>query len=201
MPQHVVIAGNIGTGKSTLTRALATALGVPALLERWEENPFLPLAVRDPLRWGVLSQMTFLVASITAHGQAVRLGGGVQERSIAENVAVFAEELQAAGHLTDDDIALLRTAAARATDALPAPDVVIHLKAPAQVLLERVRARDRQVERAMTREDLERLGARYDDFVAAQRGHVLTVDTSREDVRAPAAVQRIAARVREMACA
>ena len=194
---HVVVAGAIGVGKTTVARALGRELQVEALLEMPNENPYLERFYSDPEQWAFKSQLWFCVTTIRQHDRIATLGAGVQDHSYYEARDVYAATQAARGQLTADDLALIRDACSVADRWLPPPRLVVYLTAPVDVLLERIGARGRPYEEAISAEFLNGLEARRDElFEGWQRSKILRVDTSMTDLREPNEAAKLADLVR-----
>lgn len=182
---YVVVAGTIGAGKSTVAERLASSLEVPAFLEKPERNPFLEPFYIDPKRWGFTSQLWFLLDTCAQH-RRIHAGpdGGVQDHSPDEGVEVYSAVLHKEGKLTGHELELLRDTLARLREGLAAPDVVVHLRARPEELLERIRARGRPYERGITLAYLKALDlARVNLFASWDSCPVVLIDTEDLDAR------------------
>lgn len=196
--RHVLIAGTIASGKTTLTEALAARLGLPAISERPDANPFLVRFYADRRRWALASQLWFALDSARQHQEIHRRGGAVQDHSIYENIEVFGAALAAHGELAEDEWALLREATGPVLAALPPPAVVVLLEAPVEELLRRVRARARTYEDGLGSGYLAELSSRRRAYFEGwDASPVLLVDSAAVDVRTSGGVDLIAARVLE----
>ena len=159
IPSYIVIEGVIGAGKTTLAHKLARALDANLLLERPEENPFLPRFYRDPEGAAFSAQMTFLLQRA---GQMEQL---VQRQLFDDHcVADFAFEkdrLFAEVTLGISDYALYRRVFDRLLSDFPKPDRLIYLHAPTPILMDRIAMRGRTYERDIAPEYLETLSFAY----------------------------------------
>lgn len=182
----VIVSGNIGAGKSTLVRRLAEAVGSRAVLERHAENPYLGPFYEEPARWGFHVQAGFLSLALDDYRSIADGGGrGILERTLEEHHEVFAAELRESGHLSEPEFQILARLHGRAAAAAGAePDLLIHLRAPAEELLDRVRMRERKSEVDLSLDYLSALNRRYDEFIANWAGcPVVDVDTLELDIR------------------
>lgn len=194
--QHVIVAGTIAAGKTTLTEALAASLKLPASFERPEANPFLERFYADRRRWALASQLWFAADSAHQHLAIHNRGGGVQDHSVYENVHVFGATLAHHGSLADDEWALLRGASAPIVDSLPPPAIVVLVEAQVRDLLARIRARGRAYESTIDSEYLAELNRRRREYFEHwERSPVLLVDSSSIDLRQSAGTDIIAAKV------
>lgn len=195
---HVLVAGSIAAGKSTLTRALAAALQLPAKAEGPERNPFLERFYADTARWALASQLWFSFDSARMHAEINQQEGGVQDHSIYENVFAFGAVLADRGYLTADEWELLQRITEPLIEALPPPTVVVLLEASPECLLERIRARGRDYESGIDLGYLEALNhKRSAYFERWERAPVLRVDSEAVDFRDEGRAIAIARRVEE----
>ena len=160
--RYIVVEGPIGVGKTTLAKRLAASLGGEALLEAPEENPFLPRFYEDPGTTALATQLSFLlqrVRQIEVLRQAdmfaaVRVGDFMIEKD-----RLFAELT-----LDPDEFALYRRVYEQIAGEAVAPDLVIYLQAPVDVLLRRIAVRGIPYEDSMDPRYLERVAAAYTHF-------------------------------------
>jgi deoxyadenosine/deoxycytidine kinase len=195
---HVVVAGTIAAGKTTLATALASHLGLPAVVERPEANPFLERFYADRPRWALASQLWFTTDSARQHVEIHRSGGAIQDHSIYENVHVFGAALAAHGVLAADEWELLQAAAVPLIESLPPPAAVVLVEAPIETLLERIDARGRQYEAEIDHAYLAELNrTRRAYFEGWARSPVLVVDSDATDLRRLDQTDIIAAKIVE----
>ncbi|NJN15406.1 MAG: deoxynucleoside kinase [Oscillochloris sp.] len=198
--RHIIIAGNIGVGKSTLVGMLAEQLGWTPIYELEQSHPYLDEFYADPQRWGFHSQIWFLTRRFTQHQQVRAIPGTVvQDRSIYEDAAVFAAGLHAQHILSDRDYAIYRQLYTAIVHELPPPELVVYLRASIPVLLQRIAARARPAEQHIRPEYLHSLEQRYEAWVGAwSLCPLLTIDTDNldlinDEVARQALIRRIAA--------
>lgn len=195
---HVVVAGTIAAGKTTLTNTLSASLGLPAVTERPDENPFLERFYEDQKRWALASQLWFASDSIRQHREIHRSKGAVQDHSVYENVFVFGAALAEHGALPDDEWQLLRAVTGPTVEMLPAPAIVVLVEAPPAVLMERIAARGRTYEGGIDHQYLALLNRiRHRFFSQWERSPVLLVESAAIDLRQPGETDIIAATVTE----
>ena len=213
MPLTLAVAGMVGAGKSTLTRALAQRLALQPALELPDEpgpgggNPWLPLFYADGAdaakrRHALPLQLHFLATRFAALREMHERGGPwVIDRTWYEDAEVFARGLLDDGYLTPlehDLYARLYGELLHSPVARP-PRLVVYLAAPLDTILERIRRRGRDAERDTPTAYWARLHARYDRWIRSFRhSPVLTLDVRDYDLVAdPAAADAIASRVAE----
>lgn len=180
---HIVIAGNIGSGKTTLTAMLARHYGWEPRYETVAENPYLEDYYRDLHRWSFNLEVFFLkerfrdLISI-AHSQHTV----IQDRSIFEGVYVFMENNRAMGHLSDRDYETFMELFEQMMTVVRVPDLMIYLRASVAHLVGNIQKRGRDYEQQIQLDYLENLNRRYDDFIANKyTGRVITIDKDRLD--------------------
>ena len=179
----VVVAGNIGTGKTTFTARLADELGLHADLDRASENPYLERFYDDPpysqRQWAFHSQLFFLQSGLRQHRRIqTERGGVVQELSIYEHFMVMAHDQRDQGWITEEDFNLLSGIFFGVEDLLVRPDLLVLLESPIERLITIAHNKP-----GITSEYLTRLQARYRAFTDGWlHSPVLTIDTSQTDV-------------------
>jgi deoxyadenosine/deoxycytidine kinase len=166
MKKYIVIAGNIGAGKSSLVRLLADRLGFRPYYEPVAENPFLEDFYKDMERWAFHSQVFFLSYRVASHRA---LTGDphsvVQDRSLYEDAEVFARNLHERGSMSERDWRAYSDLYRTLAGLLPPPDLVIYIRASVATLKDRIAKRGRGFESAMPDEYLESLGSLYDSWI------------------------------------
>lgn len=174
----IVIEGVIGVGKTTLARLLQAELRTEILLEVFEENPFLALFYTDRARYAFQTQIFFLLSRYRQQHEVV-------PRTLAHSALVsdysFDKNLIFA-HLTlqGDELEMYDRVHAIMAERIPAPTLVVYLRADTDVLMQRIAARDRPYERDMDRGYIDALNQAYTGFFAAYRqAPVLSIDTNR----------------------
>ena len=163
---YVAIAGNIGAGKSTLTRLLSATFNLVPVYEAVEENPYLEDFYRDMERYAFHSQMFFLGKRLEQHLTQVNPGQRViQDRTIYEDAAIFAHNLFAEGILAERDYRSYRQMYEAISKALRPPDLLIYLDASLPTLRRHIEQRGRSYESRIEDAYLERLNALYRGWI------------------------------------
>ena len=195
---YLVIAGNIGVGKSSLTERLAKALGWLPVYEAVDENPYLADFYADMPRWGFQSQIFFLSRRLKLQTELLlRSGGLVQDRSVYEDAEVFAANLHRQGALDGRDYATYRALYDGLCELLPAPDLLVYLRSGVPTLLDRIALRGRAFEQHIAPDYLDHLNTLYDGWINRWRlCPVLTIQADELDfVRDPAHLQLIISKI------
>lgn len=173
----IVVEGPIGVGKTSLVRRLVESLGCASLLERAEENPFLEGFYRDPQAAAFPAQLHFLFQRSRQFEQLSQRD--LFARRLVADFMLEKDRLFAEMNLSRDELALYDEVYARLTMRAPTPDLVVYLQAPVDVLMARVRRRNRAIEAPITAEYLARLSETYARFFGRYEGApVLVVDAA-----------------------
>jgi deoxyadenosine/deoxycytidine kinase len=166
--RFVAIAGNIGVGKSSLTRLLANALDWEPFYEANAENPYLADFYEDMERWSFHSQCFFLSRRLQHHRQLVDHPGSVlQDRTIYEDAEVFAKNLYRQGRMSRRDYETYHALYEGVSAFLPPPDLLIYLRSRVGTLAERIAMRGRDYERQISIDYLTLLNGLYEDWISA----------------------------------
>lgn len=186
-PDHtslfVAVAGNIGSGKSSLTKLLSERFGWKPVFESVEDNPYLADFYSDMKRWSFHLQVYFLSNRFRHHKRIVESGDAViQDRSIYEDAEIFARNLYEMGNMDQRDydnyVALFRVM----MEYLKPPDLLIYLKASVSTLTRQIERRGRSYEKSIPREYLERLEQHYEGWIKRYSlGPLLVVETDTLD--------------------
>lgn len=168
MNKFIVVAGNIGVGKSTLVTMLCQKLGWQPFYEPETENPYLADFYQDMSRWSFQSQVFFLARRLHIHHQILdHTGSVIQDRSIYEDAEVFARNLNLQGNLSNRDYATYRSLYQTLAEFLPPPDLVIYLRASVDTLLKRIALRNRDYEKSISPDYLDRVNRLYNEWITA----------------------------------
>jgi deoxyadenosine/deoxycytidine kinase len=195
----VSVAGNIGVGKTTLTQLLGERLGWRTFYEQVIDNPYLPDFYADMRRWSFHLQIYFFTHRFRMFQEMLAADTScVQDRTIYEDLEIFARTLHRQGYLDERDFANYRRLFETMIPFLPKPELVIYLRASPEFLLERIRARGRDFERGITLEYLRGLHAAYEDWVerASSSLSFLTIEAETFDIHRPEDVERVLSAVR-----
>ena len=166
MKKYLVLAGNIGAGKSSLVKLLSERLGFRPYYEPVAENPYLEDFYKDMRTWAFQSQLFFLSYRLRSHSELMRDPHSVvQDRSLYEDAEVFARNLHEQGTMSDRDwetySGLYRTMA----ELLTAPDLVIYIRASVDTLKSRIAMRGRGFESSIPDDYLAGLNRLYDSWI------------------------------------
>ncbi len=175
---HVAVEGAIGIGKTTLTKKLAEKLGSSPFFEQVDDNPFIELFYQDPSRHALSVQLSFLFSRLkqwqTLHQQELFTQGIVSDYIFAK------DHLFATVTLSDAELSLYEQVAKLLTTDLHKPDLVIYLQSDPQIIMDRIRGRNRPIERGIQFDYLRRVIAAYDRFFFHyQETPLLIVQTDR----------------------
>ena len=180
---HIAIAGNIGSGKTTLTNMLSKHYNWEARFEAVDYNPYLEDYYKDIHRWSFNLEVYFLkerfkdLLNIAKTDKTV-----VQDRSIFEGVYVFCATNYQMGHMNERDYETFMELFEQMTDIVGYPDLMIYLRASVPHLVKNIQKRGRDYEQTMPLEYLSNLNERYEDFIFNKyKGRLLVVDVDEMD--------------------
>ena len=163
---YIAVAGNIGAGKTTLTRRLAEDLRIQPFFEPVKENPYLEDFYKDMKRWSFHLQVFFLSERFKAQAQIQKENiWCVQDRTIYEDIEVFARTQYLMGAMNERDYGTYSTLSGNITPFLRLPVMLIYLKASVPKLMERIQARNRDYEQKIDPEYLEILNTHYNQWI------------------------------------
>jgi deoxyadenosine/deoxycytidine kinase len=162
----LALAGNIGSGKSNLTKVLAARLNYEPFFEPVEDNPYLADFYQDMKVWAFHSQIFYLVKSLQ-YNQTLKNHNRpvIQDRSFYENAEIFARNLYNDKILTERDWQTYREFYETHLTGLRHPDLIIYLKAKPETLMLRIAKRNRESEKPISIQYIMRLNELYDDWI------------------------------------
>ncbi len=162
----VLVAGNIGAGKTSLVTKLGETLRWRTGFETVETNPYLGKFYADMRSWAFHLQVFLLAQRSQLHIEAHRdPSSAILDRSIYEDYYIFARALHSLGNLSAEDLDTYSRVYKLVTTSQTKPDLLIMLKAPVPALLERIRSRGREMEAGITAEYLTLLDGYYDEWL------------------------------------
>ena len=180
---YIVIAGNIGSGKTTLTHMLVKHYGWTPRLESVQANPYLDDYYKDMKRWSLNLETFFLkerfrdLLEIEKSRETI-----IQDRSIFEGVFIFTANNHDMGNMSDRDFDTYMGLFRSMMLVLRKPDLMVYLKASVPHLVENIHRRGRDYEQNMQLDYLRNLNQRYDDFIENQYdGKTLTIEVDNID--------------------
>ncbi|MBN2502839.1 MAG: deoxynucleoside kinase [Anaerolineales bacterium] len=162
----VLVAGNIGVGKTSLTERIGEKLNWRTTYEVVATNPYLPDFYKDMGQWGFHLQVYFLGTRAQQHIVAANdPRSAILDRSIYEDFYIFSRALRHMGNFNERDFEAYHTIFDVVIQSLPTPDLLLFLRAPVDVLLERIRMRARDIESSIDPDYLALLGRFYDEWM------------------------------------
>ena len=180
---HVAIAGNIGAGKTTLTKLLAKHYKREAQLEDVVDNPYLDDFYNQMERWSFNLQVYFLnsrfrqVAQIRESGKDI-----IQDRTIYEDAHIFAPNLHAMGLMTNRDFENYSSLFELMESFVKGPDLLIYLRSSISNLVSQIHKRGRDYENSISIDYLSRLNERYEAWISKyDKGNLLIIDVDNLD--------------------
>ena len=160
--RYIVVEGPIGVGKTTLARLLAEELNARAVLEQVHENPFLKKFYEEPGLYAFQTQLFFLLSRYRQQLQLAQQD--LFSQSTVSDYLFAKDQIFAQANLDTDELVLYRQLFRLLDSRLPKPDLVVYLQARGDVLMERLRKRDRDYERHIAPEYVQRIAEAYRDF-------------------------------------
>jgi deoxyadenosine/deoxycytidine kinase len=179
----VSVAGNIGSGKSSLTGMIARRLGWSPYYESVQNNPYLSDFYGEMRRWSFQLQVYFLSHRFHTHKKIIESKKSViQDRSIYEDVEIFAKNLYLMGRMEKRDYKNYASLFREMTSYLNAPDLIVYLKADVKTLLKQIKLRGRDFEKSIERSYLARLNRSYGHWVKNYKlGKLLIIESDKLD--------------------
>jgi len=180
---HIAIAGNIGSGKTTLTSLLAKQMGWKALFESVDDNPYLDSFYEDMKRWSFNLQVYFLnsrfrqVVDIRKSNKTI-----IQDRTIYEDAYIFAPNLHTMNLMTSRDFDNYLSLFELMSSFIQPPDLLIYLRASVPTLVNQIQKRGRDYEESIRIDYLKKLNERYEEWINSYTiGKLLIVDVDNTD--------------------
>ncbi len=179
---HIGIAGNIGCGKTTLTRMLADHYGWTPKYEAVTYNPYLEDYYKDIQRWSYNLETYFLaqrfqdLLDISRSEDVI-----IQDRTIMEGVHIFVANNKAMGNLSERDFDTYMQLFNLMMSMVREPDLLIYLKSSVPTLVSQIQKRGREYEKSISIEYLSNLNDRYDEWIAGYKGKVLVIEADNLD--------------------
>jgi deoxyadenosine/deoxycytidine kinase len=179
----VAVAGNIGSGKSSLTKLLSSHYTWKSFFESVEDNPYLSDFYGDMHRWSFNLQVYFLSKRFRDHKTIVESKDSViQDRSIYEDAEIFAKNLHAIGKMDDRDFTNYRELYSIMLQYLQPPDLLIYLDATIDTLVSQIKKRGRDYEQSIPRDYLEQLSVLYKEWIGNYKlGNLLVIPSDEVD--------------------
>ena len=172
---QIAISGNIGAGKTELTKLLSRHYGYRAIFGPAEENPYLNSFSEDMRRWSFNMMVHTLYANVK---QLTELAGKdfIRDRSLYDDAAIFAPNLQSMGLMTTRDLTTYTELFEMTYSLLPQPDLLIYLKCDVPTLIRHIQKRGRELETGIRLDYLTNLNNRYEQWAENYEGKMLVVD-------------------------
>ena len=179
---HIAIAGNIGSGKTTLTKMLAQRYGWTPRFEPVDNNPYLDDFYKDMNRWAFNLQIYFLnkrfkeVVEIANSPETI-----IQDRTIFEDARIFAPNLHDMGLMSERDFNNYSDLFELMMSLVKLPDLLIYIRCSIPHLIDHIQQRGREYEQTMRIDYLRGLNQRYEDWIKTYKGHLMIVDGDTTD--------------------
>lgn len=174
---HIAIAGNIGSGKTTLTKMLAKRYGWTPRFEPVDNNPYLDDFYKDMNRWSFNLQVYFLnkrfkeVVEIANSQETI-----IQDRTIFEDARIFAPNLHEQGYMTDRDFQNYSDLFDLMMSLVKLPQLMIYIRSSIPTLVNHIEKRGRSFEQSIRIDYLTGLQKRYEDWIADYKGELIIID-------------------------
>lgn len=197
----ILVAGNIGAGKTSLTERIGERLGYMTAYESVADNPYLADFYKDMRAWAFQLQIFFLGHRAQLHlDMANSPQSAILDRSIYEDAFIFSRALHHMGNLSERDYLSYKRVFDMVVSRLPSPDLLIYLKAPVPVLMERIQRRARNMETGISEDYMNLLDSFYDDWLSMfDLCPVLTIRTDDLDfVHKPKHLSIVVERIEEI---
>ena len=174
---HIAVAGNIGSGKTTLTKMLAKRYGWTPRFEPVDNNPYLSDFYADMERWSFNLQIYFLnkrfkeVVEISQSKEYI-----MQDRTIFEDARIFAPNLHAQGKMSDRDFDNYSDLFDLMMSLVKLPDLMIYIRSSIPNIVAQIQKRGRDYEQTIRLDYLEGLNKRYEEWIGGYKGNLIIVD-------------------------
>ena len=174
---HIAIAGNIGSGKTTLTKMLAKRYGWTPRFEPVDNNPYLSDFYADMQRWSFNIQVYFLnkrfkeVVEISQSTDAI-----VQDRTIFEDAKIFAPNLHAQGMMSDRDFEYYSDLFDLMMSLVKLPDLMIYIRTSIPNIVAQIQKRGREYEKSIRIDYLQGLNDLYENWISTYKGNLIIVE-------------------------
>ena len=167
MPKRLIlVAGNIGSGKTSLTERIGARLSWLTAYESVVDNPYLPDFYANMREWAFHLQIYFLGHRPQPHLQMAQdPRSAIIDRSIYEDAHIFARALHHLGNINERDYQTYRHLYQLVVKRLPPPSLLVYLKAPVSVLMDRIQQRGREIETGIDEDYLTLLDTYYDEWI------------------------------------
>ena len=180
---HIAIAGNIGSGKTTLTTLLSKHYSWEAQYEDVDDNPYLNDFYKDMQRWSFNLQIYFLNSRFS---QVQEIHNGdkdvIQDRTMYEDAFIFAPNLHAMGLMSTRDFENYKNLFSLMNSFIPSPDLLIYLRSTVPNLVEQIQKRGRDYENSIRIDYLSRLNERYEAWISSYtHGKLLIIEVDNLD--------------------
>ncbi len=181
---HIAIAGNIGSGKTTLTDMLAKHFKFQPQFEDVDTNPYLSSFYEDMKRWSFNLQVYFLNSRFRQIVEIQRNNTDVvQDRTIYEDAHIFAPNLHSMGLMTSRDFETYKSLFDLMSSFIKAPDLLVYLKAEVPTLVRQIQKRGREYENSIRLDYLKSLNERYEEWISGYKlGKLLIIEVDELDI-------------------
>jgi len=195
---HIAIAGNIGSGKTTLAKLLAKHYNWDEQLEDLQDNPYINDFYEDMQRWSFNLQVYFLnarfnsIKKIRSNSNSV-----IQDRTIYEDAYIFAPNLHAMGLMSTRDFETYIALFQSLNTMIQAPDLLIYLRASIPALVRQIQQRGRDYEDSIRLDYLKRLNERYEAWISTYNlGNIVIIDIDELDfINSPEATNQVITKI------
>ncbi len=179
----ITISGNIGAGKSSLTKMLSEKLGWIPFYESVEDNPYLEDFYNDMKKWSFHLQIYFLSKRFNDSHNILKLNESViLDRTLYEDGEIFARNLYELGNMSERDYKNYKQLYNILINYLPKPDLMIYLRSDVDFLIERIKKRSRDFEASIPKEYLLRLNNYYEEWISKYTiSDLLIIDVKKFD--------------------